>query len=326
MVTIPPDSNDTPTISSAAEAPSSGAPAATDGPAKPAAPVDTPTHDTSNQDMPQTAPTGDPQRRRRRRRRRHRRPGTDATTAPPGEISVAAPTVATEASSGTTAEEAAPAQPPTATPRKRRRRRRRPERPGAATAGNPPPGVSGEPALVPAPTEPSEPGVGQTPRHPGRRRRAARDERFGRHDREKQSPERRPGENRSTGTREPRRERDARRPKGPRRERDRTDTRRKPEPKLYRVETIVDRGFEDAPDPTTEDTTRRVDWTISKRTTGDRNTARAVSAIYVLRRDGVETEFPHLSAARAAVNKTISHPEKLTLSKSDHAAAKGAKK
>jgi len=33
-----------------------------------------------------------------------------------------------------------------------------------------------------------------------------------------------------------------------------------------------------------------------------------------------------LSAARTAVNKSINHPEKLTLSKADHAAARGAKK
>ena len=46
----------------------------------------------------------------------------------------------------------------------------------------------------------------------------------------------------------------------------------------------------------------------------------------VLRRDGVDTEFAHLSAARAAVNKTIVHPEKLTRSKADHATTKGGGK
>jgi hypothetical protein len=96
--------------------------------------------------------------------------------------------------------------------------------------------------------------------------------------------------------------------------------------KLYRLEAIVDRGFEDVADPATEGATRRVDWTIVKRTTADQRSARTVSAIYVLRRDGTETEFAQLSAARAAVHKTIAHPEKLTLSKADHAAAKGAKK
>jgi len=32
-----------------------------------------------------------------------------------------------------------------------------------------------------------------------------------------------------------------------------------------------------------------------------------------------EAEFPHLAAARGAVNKTIQHPEKLTKSKAEHA-------
>lgn len=92
------------------------------------------------------------------------------------------------------------------------------------------------------------------------------------------------------------------------------------------MEAVIDRGFEDAPDPANEGATRRVDWTILKRTTTDQRAAKTVSAIYVLQRDGVDTEFPQLSAARAAVNKSIVHPEKLTLSKSDHAAAKGGKK
>ena len=167
---------------------------------------------------------------------------------------------------------------------------------------------------------------GQAPHRDGRHHRGSRDNRPGRDDREKQSRDRPPGENRGPRTGEKRNERDSRGPKFPRRDRDRNDTRRKPEPKLYRLEAIVDRGFEDAPDPATEGATKRIEWTILKRTTADRNAARTVSAIYVLQRDGVDTEFPQLSAARAAVNKTINHPEKLTLSKSDHDAAKGAKK
>ena len=79
-------------------------------------------------------------------------------------------------------------------------------------------------------------------------------------------------------------------------------------------------------DPASEGATRRVDWAILKRTTADQRTTRALSAIYVLRRDGADTEFTHLSAARAAVNKMITHPEKLTLSKAEHAKAKGAKR
>jgi hypothetical protein len=102
--------------------------------------------------------------------------------------------------------------------------------------------------------------------------------------------------------------------------------RKKPEPKLYRLESIVDRGFEDVADPATEGTTRRLDWTILKRTTADQRTARALSAIYVLRRDGADAEFAQLSAARAAVHKTISHPEKLTLSKAEHSKARDTKK
>ena len=43
-----------------------------------------------------------------------------------------------------------------------------------------------------------------------------------------------------------------------------------------------------------------------------------MSAQYLLKRDGAETEFPNLGAARAAVNKTIVHPEKLTKPKTDY--------
>jgi hypothetical protein len=69
--------------------------------------------------------------------------------------------------------------------------------------------------------------------------------------------------------------------------------------------------------------TRRVHWTILKRMVADQNSGKAISAVYVLQRDGVDTEFPSLGTARAAANKTIIHPEKLTLSKAEHAAAKG---
>jgi hypothetical protein len=85
---------------------------------------------------------------------------------------------------------------------------------------------------------------------------------------------------------------------------------------------MVDRGFEDIPDENEEGATRRVPWTIIKRTVADQKSGKAMSATYVLQRDGAETEFPNLGAARAAANKTIVHPEKLTLSKAEHAAAK----
>ena len=79
-------------------------------------------------------------------------------------------------------------------------------------------------------------------------------------------------------------------------------------------------------DSAADGATRRIDWVILKRTIADQRTARAVTATYVLRRDGIDSEFTHLSAARSAVHKTINHPEKLTPSKADHAAARGAKK
>jgi hypothetical protein len=94
---------------------------------------------------------------------------------------------------------------------------------------------------------------------------------------------------------------------------------RRPERKLYSVDSVVDRGFEDIEEEGGE---RRVHWTIVKRTVADQISRKAVSASYVLKRDDAESEFPSLGAARSAVNKTIVHPEKLTLSKADHAAAK----
>jgi len=94
------------------------------------------------------------------------------------------------------------------------------------------------------------------------------------------------------------------------------------EQKLYALESVVDRGFEDIADEADESANRRVHWTILKRTTADQKSGKPMRAVYVLQRDGVDTEFPNLGAARAAVNKTIIHPEKLTLSKAEHAAAK----
>jgi hypothetical protein len=98
------------------------------------------------------------------------------------------------------------------------------------------------------------------------------------------------------------------------------DSARRPERKLYNVDSVVDRGFEDVEEE--EGGERRVHWTIVKRTVADQISRKAMSTAYVLQRDGAETEFPSLGSARSAVNKTIVHPEKLTLSKADHAAAK----
>ena len=83
---------------------------------------------------------------------------------------------------------------------------------------------------------------------------------------------------------------------------------------------MVDRGFEDIEEEGPE--TRRVHWTIVKRTTADQVTRKPVSQNYVLQREGADSEFPTLGAARDAVNKKIVHPEKLTLSKAEHVAAK----
>jgi len=85
---------------------------------------------------------------------------------------------------------------------------------------------------------------------------------------------------------------------------------------------VVDRGFEDVADEANQGATRRVDWTIVKRTVADQRSAKAVSAVYVLKRDGVVTDFVNLAAARAAVNKTIVHPEKLTRAKADYGSTK----
>jgi hypothetical protein len=105
-------------------------------------------------------------------------------------------------------------------------------------------------------------------------------------------------------------------------ERGREAQQRKPEQKLYALEAVVDRGFEDVAEEADETVTRRVHWTIIKRTVADQKTGKAMSAVYVLQREGVDSDYPNLGAARAAVNKTIVHPEKLTLSKAEHAAAK----
>jgi len=88
---------------------------------------------------------------------------------------------------------------------------------------------------------------------------------------------------------------------------------------------MVDRGFEDVADEAEDSGTRRVHWTIAKRSVADQKSGKAMSTTYVLQSEGGETEFPNLGAARAAANKTIVHPEKLTMSKAEHVAAKNSK-
>jgi hypothetical protein len=316
------------------EAPTVGAALRPDGPLQPPAPAATP-----DQGMPQIAPTRDQPHRRHRRRRRHRRSRIDVTSTALAESPAAtekapAEHAAAEASFTTRTEQAGPIQLPTGNaPRKRRRRRRHRPRPEGtvlpATTSDATSGALGEVVQASAVTEPKEPRRDRVPDHRERRHRVSGEERSrAREDQREQSHELRAGEDHGARRRDlqgPRHKRGARGPKDRRHGPYRDDLRKKPEPKLYRLESIVDHGFEDAADPATEGATR-VHWTILKRTTVDQHTARALSAIYVLRRDGTDTEFPHLSAARAAVNKTITHPEKLTLSKADHATARGAKK
>ncbi len=96
----------------------------------------------------------------------------------------------------------------------------------------------------------------------------------------------------------------------------------RPPQKLYTMESVVDRGFDEVPDAENEGVTKRSDWSIVKRTVADQRAAKAVSAMYVLKREGGDTEFGNLAAARAAVNKTIVHPEKLTKAKGDYGSTK----
>jgi hypothetical protein len=143
---------------------------------------------------------------------------------------------------------------------------------------------------------------------------------------DERSPERRSvGDDRRSPDRRARGRGAPRRDDG-RRGRDRDAARKRPEQRLYALEAVVDRGFEDVVDAAEDNLTRRVHWTITKRTVADQDSGKPISATYVLKRDGVDTEFPGLGAARAAVNKTIVHPEKLTLSKAEHAAEHAATK
>jgi hypothetical protein len=288
---------------------------------------------------------GDAQAPRPRRHRRRRR-------GPPREMPQQSPV-----SAGDRVDESGPADSTTATPgedqtqsqpapamaselaRPRRRRRRPARRPGlmdqTESGGQSP---SGPEAITKGASQ-SEPGTVRRP-WPGRPRnrrppaRAAPDGDPRRHG-ARQPGERtaRPGDagargpdrrDRGSDTRDRRDVRSSGRPPG----RGREAAPRKPEQKLYALESVVDRGFEDVTEDSNEGgqgDTRRVHWTIIKRTVADQKSGKAMSASYVLQREGVEAEFPNLGAARAAVNKTIVHPEKLTLSKAEHVAAKGSR-
>ena len=268
---------------------------------------------TSPSEVNPAAGSSEPTRpfRRRRRRRRPPRPAHPAEAVAPPQNQTERP--ATAEDSGESGDLAA-TPPPEGGPRRRRRRRRRPPRPAEASA------AEADKTVTPSAAEGTPAGVprNRSVPHRGARSRGASNRRRG----DGQPSERRPaGDSRRAPDRR-------RRGKGSpsrndrRQERDRAPPRKKPEPRLYALEAIVDRGFEDLVDAAEDNLTRRVHWTIIKRTVADQESGKPISATYVLKRDGVDTEFPGLGAARAAANKTIVHPEKLTLSKAEHAAAK----
>ena len=282
-----------------------------------------------------------PNRRRRRRRPRALGllPGPAENMA---ETGGAAPAAAESEMAGAAPEPASrPATPPGQRSFRAPRRRRRhaplsaaPALPSSAEAA----ASDGPPAAAPA----GEPGT--RPRRPRNRRRGISPgspgtevgERRQRADgspgaaatprgRDGGRPDQRQGDRQHAGG--------ERRDRGPRDRRDRRDgppgrgrgpaAPRQVERKLYSLDSVVDRGFDDVDE---EAGTRRVHWTILKRTTADQISRKALSAVYVLQRDGADSEFPNLGAARAAVNKTIVHPEKLTRSKAEYAAEKAGKK
>ncbi|HEY3918998.1 MAG TPA: hypothetical protein VGL83_14480 [Stellaceae bacterium] len=226
-------------------------------------------------------------------------------------------------------------------PAQRRRRRRRPKfpQPDGAAASAP----AGEGAAAPmGEAGQQRPWRGRGPRrHGGERREGDSQQREslarsdgGPQDQRRDRGERRDGQGRDgqgrDGERRPRHGKGGK-PFGSKGgDRGRGDRREKPAPKLYSFESVVDRGFEDVAAAPSGDAggeegeaqTHRVDWTIVKRTVADQRAAKTVSALYILKRDGAETEFPNLGAARAAVNKTIVHPEKLTRPKTDYPSKK----
>ena len=298
-----------------------------DQPSAPTASVESETPSATVADAPEGAnpagpslQNGETQQPRRRRRRRRRSPpaaaspgaaGGDQTT--PEGTPLAGDTVQNTQvdAQGDTAGDA---QPPK--PRRHRRRRHGPPRempqPSPVSA-DVPAGESGppDPTTVTPGEDPTHaqpaPGVAGELRRPRRRRRRP----AGRPGLTDRSPDARGQRDRRSGGRPPGRGRQA--------------PLRKPEQKLYALESVVDRGFEDVTEVSEEAGSRRVHWTIIKRTVADQKSGKAMSASYVLQREGIEAEFPNLGAARAAVNKTIVHPEKLTLSKAEHVAAKGSR-
>jgi hypothetical protein len=307
-------------------------------------------------EMPADAPSGDAPPLRRRRRRRRRRPvavavaGIEATGAD-------APALPAAENAAIPADAADAAAPVAARPRRRRRRRPPPAVVGetAAAAGRPDPPPSSETSADTSAQErlrprrrrrrPSprpatgEAGTAPVPDEEALRQAEAARRRLrvveikspprGRGPRDRRAPDggarAEPAGGRVARAPSPR-DRDAR-DRRPRGKGDRPSLRNAPpkrvEQKLYATRSVVDHGFEDI--EAEDSATRRVTWTIVKRTLVDQTVGKPKSAVYVLERDGLETEFPNLGAARAAVNKTIVHPEKLTRSKAEYAAEKAKK-
>ena len=239
-----------------------------------------------------------------RPRRRRRRPRYPIPERPPGENGEAAGGDAAAAHGGAEA----PTRPlGTRPPRTRNRRRRRPPVAGGAPAA----GEAAGTAEATGAARSERPANGRD-RDRDQRARAPRADGgpgAGQRDRGRRDDARR-GDQRGRG-------------RGGPPGRDRGPSGRNAERKLYSFDSVVDRGFDDVEE---EAETRRVHWTILKRTTADQISRKPVSAVYVLQRDGNDSEFPNLGAARSAVNKTIVHPEKLTRSKEEYAAEKSGKR
>src|SRR5437762_976304 len=207
-----------------------------------------------------TGPDGMPHRRRRRRRRR-RPPHLDAPGAEHPAAGTPEGAAAAEGTPGDTgateksSEEGGSQRQVLRLRNWRRHRRARPvPRLGSAEAGGGTPAEAGARAGVgggrdqrvgQARTEEARPGVARTDerRERDRRNSAGREDRRGE----------RSGGQREGGRRGP-----------PGRGRGAPD--RRPSPKLYSFDSVVDRGFDDVEE---EGETRRVHWTILKRTTAD---------------------------------------------------------
>jgi hypothetical protein len=258
--------------------------------------------------------------------RRRQRPKIPPASASSGETADDEPSVerSSQPTGGFARNAGTSIEPHTGQPGARRRRRRfSPPAAGTPISGHPPAGRSvDEDSPGGAPRNRIDrhrefPGRGsRDPRKRDQRRMAGQAEQGERRPHEPASP--RPGnrERPSSGRQERRKG-----GPGPRERRGWDAPQRRPEPRLYALEAVVDRGFEDVPDET-DGAIRRVHWTITKRTVADQQSGKPMTTAYVLKRDGVDTEFPSLGTARTAANKTIVHPEKLTLSKAEHAAAR----